>query len=179
MRTLRSRLREHQHLGVRKDREADIRWQPILRQPHTRKTETEMEERRDKEYIIEVTADKEQQQQAILLIAKATGIETERIEQCITELERYGILTEDRSLYMDTRGCIQEDIRGYYCPGKLEDKGYYCTTYIEQEILEEKRQNKLRRFHASRKPLPRTAPKAKTWSWNRIRSRPNTKHGYH
>lgn len=81
-----------------------------------------MEERRDKEYIIEVTADKE----------------------------------------------------------KLEDKGYYyCTTDIEQEILEEKLQNKLRRFHASRKHLPRTAPKAKPWSWNRIRSRPNTKHGYH
>lgn len=82
-----------------------------------------MEERRDKEYIIEVTADKEQQQQAILRIAIATD--------------------------------------------------------IEQEILEEKLQNKLRRFHASRKHLPRTAPKAKPWSWNRIRSRPNTKHGYH
>lgn len=94
-----------------------------------------MEERRDKEYIIEVTADKEQQQQAILRIAIATGIETEQIEN--------------------------------------------CTTDIEQEILEEKLQNKLRRFHASRKHLPRTAPKAKPWSWNRIRSRPNTKHGYH
>jgi hypothetical protein len=80
---------------------------------------------------------------------------------------------------VDTRGRIQEDIRDYYCPEKLEDKGYYCTTYIEQEIQEEKRQNKLRRFHASRKPLPRTTPKAKPWSWNRIRSRPNTKHGYH
>lgn len=115
-----------------------------------------MEERRDKEYIIEVTADKEQQQQAILRIA---------IEQ---------------ASYVDTRGRIQEDIRDYYCPEKLEDKGYYyCTTDIEQEILEEKLQNKLRRFHASRKHLPRTAPKAKPWSWNRIRSRPNTKHGYH
>lgn len=46
-----------------------------------------MEERRDKEYIIEVTADKEQQQQAILRIAIATGIETERIENCIAKLE--------------------------------------------------------------------------------------------
>lgn len=138
-----------------------------------------MEERRDKEYIIEVTADKEQQQQAILLIAKATGIEIERIEQSIAELERNEILTEERSIYMDIRGCIQEDIRDYYCPGMLENKGHYCTTYIEQEIQEEKRQNKLRRFHASRKPLPRTTPKAKPWSWNRIRSRPNTKHGYH
>lgn len=139
-----------------------------------------MEERRDKEYIIEVTADKEQRQQAILRIAVATGIETEQIEECIAKLESYGILTEKRSIYVDTRGYIQEDIRDYFCPEMLEDKGYYCTTYIEQEILdEEKRQNKLRRFHANRKPLPRTAPKAKPWSWNRIRSRPNTKHGYH
>jgi hypothetical protein len=136
-----------------------------------------MEERRDKEYIIEVTADKEQQQQAILRIAIATGIEPERIENCIAKLES---LTEERSIYVDTRGRIQEDIRDYYCPEKLEDKGYYyCTTDIEQEILEKKLQNKLRRFHASRKHLPRTAPKAKPWSWNRIRSRPNTKHGYH
>lgn len=135
-----------------------------------------MEERRDKEYIIEVTADKEQQQQAILRIAIATGIETEQIENCIAKLESCRILTEERSIYVDTRGRIQEDIRDYY----LEDKGYYyCTTDIEQEILEEKLQNKLRRFHASRKHLPRTAPKAKPWSWNRIRSRPNTKHGYH
>ena len=139
-----------------------------------------MEERRDKEYIIEVTADKEQQQQAILRIAIATGIETEQIENCIAKLESCRILTEERSIYVDTRGRIQEDIRDYFCPEMLEDKGYYCTTYIEQEILnEEKRQNKLRRFHANRKPLPRTAPKAKPWSWNRIRSRPNTKHGYH
>lgn len=139
-----------------------------------------MEERRDKEYIIEVTADKEQRQQAILRIAVATGIETEQIEECIAKLESYGILTEKRSIYVDTRGYIQEDIRDYFCPEMLEDKGYYCTTYIEQEILdEEKRQNKLRRFYANRKPLPRTAPKAKPWSWNRIRSRPNTKHGYH
>lgn len=128
-----------------------------------------MEERRDKEYIIEVTADKEQQQQAILRIAIATGIGTEQIENCIAKLESLGrILTEERSIYVDTRGRIQEDIRDYY-----------CTTDIEQEILEEKLQNKLRRFHASRKHLPRTAPKAKPWSWNRIRSRPNTKHGYH
>lgn len=127
-----------------------------------------MEERRDKEYIIEVTADKEQQQEAILRIAIATGIETERIENCIAKLESCRILTEERSIYLDTRGRIQEDIRDYY-----------CTTDIEQEILEEKLQNKLRRFHASRKHLPRTAPKAKPWSWNRIRSRPNTKHGYH
>lgn len=127
-----------------------------------------MEERRDKEYIIEVTADKEQQQQAILRIAIATGIETERIENCIAKLESCRILTEERSIYVDTRGRIQEDIRDYY-----------CTTDIEQEILEEKLQNKLRRFHASRKHLPRTAPKAKPWSWNRIRNRPNTKHGYH
>lgn len=125
-----------------------------------------MEERRDKEYIIEVTADKEQQQQAILRIAIATGIETEQIENCIAKLESCRILTEERSIYVDTRGRIQEDIRDYYCPEKLE-------------ILEEKLQNKLRRFHASRKHLPRTAPKAKPWSWNRIRSRPNTKHGYH
>lgn len=125
-----------------------------------------MEERRDKEYIIEVTADKEQQQQAILRIAIATGIETERIENCIAKLESCRILTEERSIYVDTRGRIQEDIRDYYCPEKLE-------------ILEEKLQNKLRRFHASRKHLPRTTPKAKPWSWNRIRSRPNTKHGYH
>lgn len=139
-----------------------------------------MEERRDKEYIIEVTADKEQQQQAILRIAIATGIETEQIENCIAKLESCRILTEERSIYVDTRGRIQEDIRDYYCPEKLEDKGYYyCTTDIEKEILEEKLQNKLRRFHASRKHLPRTAPKAKPWSWNRIRSRPNTKHGYH
>ena len=139
-----------------------------------------MEERRDKEYIIEVTADKEQQQQAILRIAIATGIETEQIENCIAKLESCRILTEERSIYVDTRGRIQEDIRDYYCQEKLEVKGYYyCTTYIEQEILEEKLQNKLRRFHASRKHLPRTAPKAKPWSWNRIRSRPNTKHGYH
>lgn len=139
-----------------------------------------MEERRDKEYIIEVTADKEQQQQAILRIAIATGIETEQIENCIAKLESCRILTEERSIYVDTRGRIQEDIRDYYCPEKLEDKGYYyCTPDIEQEILEEKLQNKLRRFHASRKQLPRTAPKAKPWSWNRIRSRPNTKHGYH
>lgn len=139
-----------------------------------------MEERRDKEYIIEVTADKEQQQQAILRIAIATGIGTEQIENCIAKLESYRILTEERSIYVDTRGRIQEDIRDYYFPEKLEDKGYYyCTTDIEQEILEEKLQNKLRRFHASRKPLPRTTPKAKPWSWNRIRSRPNTKHGYH
>ena len=139
-----------------------------------------MEERRDKEYIIEVTADKEQQQQAILRIAIATGIETEQIENCIAKLESCRILTEERSIYVDTRGCIQEDIRDYYCLEKLEVKGYYyCTTDIEQEILEEKLQNKLRRFHASRKHLPRTAPKAKPWSWNRIRSRPNTKHGYH
>lgn len=139
-----------------------------------------MEERRDKEYIIEVTADKEQQQQAILRIAIATGIETEQIENCIAKLESCRILTEERSIYVDTRGRIQEDIRDYYCPEKLEDKGYYCTTDIEQEILEEEKlQNKLRRFHASRKHLPRTAPKAKPWSWNRIRSRPNTKHGYH
>lgn len=138
-----------------------------------------MEEIRDKEYIIEVTADKEQQQQAILRIAIATGIETEQIENCIAKLESCQILTEERSIYVDTRGRIQEDIR-YYCPEKLEVKGYYyCTTDIEQEILEEKLQNKLRRFHASRKHLPRTAPKAKPWSWNRIRSRPNTKHGYH
>lgn len=122
-----------------------------------------MEERRDKEYIIEVTADKEQQQQAILRIAIATGIDTEQIENCIAKLESYRILTEERSIYVDTRGRIQEDIRDYYCPEKLE----------------EKLQNKLRRFHASRKHLPRTAPKAKPWSWNRIRSRPNTKHGYH
>lgn len=139
-----------------------------------------MEERRDEEYIIEVTADKEQQKQAILRIAIATGIETEQIENCIAKLESCGILTEERSIYVDTRGRIQEDIRDYYCPEKLEVKGYYyCTTDIEQEILEEKLQNKLRRFHASRKHLPRTAPKAKPWSWNRIRSRPNTKHGYH
>lgn len=122
-----------------------------------------MEERRDKEYIIEVTADKEQQQQAILRIAIATGIETEQIENCIAKLESCRILTEERSIYLDIRGRIQEDIRDYYCPEKLE----------------EKLQNKLRRFHASRKHLPRTAPKAKPWSWNRIRSRPNTKHGYH
>lgn len=139
-----------------------------------------MEERRDKEYIIEVTADKEQQQQAILRIAIATGIETEQIENCIAKLESCRILTEERSIYVDTRGRIQEDIRDYYCPEKLEVKGYdYCTTDIEQEILEEKLQNKLRRFHASRKHLPRTDPKAKPCSWNRIRSRPNTKHGYH
>ena len=82
-----------------------------------------MEERRDKEYIIEVTADKEQQQQAILRIAIATGIETEQIENCIAKLESYRILTEERSIYVDTRGRIQEDIRDYYCPEKLEDKG--------------------------------------------------------
>jgi predicted transcriptional regulator len=138
-----------------------------------------MEERRDKEHIIEVTADKEQQEQAILRISEATGIETERIEKSIAKLERNGILTEERSIFVDTRGCIQERIQDYCCHEKLEYEEYYCTTYIEQEILEEKRQNKLRRFHASRKPLPRTAPKAKSWSWNRIRSRPNTKHGYH
>lgn len=139
-----------------------------------------MEERRDEEYIIEVTSDKEQQKQAILRIAIATGIETEQIENCIAKLESCRILTEERSIYVDTRGRIQEDIRDYYCQEKLEVKGYYyCTTDIEQEILEEKIQNKLRRFHASRKHLPRTAPKAKPWSWNRIRSRPNTKHGYH
>ena len=123
MRSLRSRLREHQHLGVRKDRKADIRGQPILRQPHTRKAGTEMEERRDKEYIIEVTADKEQQQQAILRIAIATGVETERIENCIAKLESCRILTEERSIYVDTRGRIQEDIRDDYCPEKLEVKG--------------------------------------------------------
>ena len=90
-----------------------------------------MEERRDKEYIIEVTADKEQQQQAILRIAIATGIETEQIENCIAKLERCRILTEERSIYVDTRGRIQEDIRDYYCPEKLEDKGYYyCTRTV-------------------------------------------------
>ena len=142
-----------------------------------------MEERRDKEYIIEVTADKEQQQQAILRIAIATGIETEQIENCIAKLESCRILTEERSIYVDTRGRIQEYIRDYYCPEKLGQndiaKNYEHKRQQAAQALEEKLQNKLRRFHASRKHLPRTAPKAKPWSWNRIRSRPNTKHGYH
>jgi hypothetical protein len=139
-----------------------------------------MEERRDEEHIIEVTADKEQQKQAVLRIAKATGIETERIEKCIAELERIEILTEEHNIYVDTRGCIQEQFQDYYCTKKLEDEEYYRTACIEEYIQEEKLQNKLRRIHACRKTQPlRTAPKAKPWSWNRIRSRPNTKHGYH
>lgn len=67
-----------------------------------------MEERRDKEYIIEVTADKEQRQQAILRIAVATGIETEQIEECIAKLESYGILTEKRSIYIDTKDTFKK-----------------------------------------------------------------------
>lgn len=40
-------------------------------------------------------------------------------------------------------------------------------------------QHKLHLHQANRQQLPKTPAKGKAWSWNRIRSRPNTKHGYH
>lgn len=41
-----------------------------------------------------------------------------------------------------------------------------------------KEQHKLHLHQEDRKRLP-LAQKPKTWNWHRIRSRPNTKHGYH
>lgn len=68
----------------------------------------------------------------------------------------------------------------YYDIEDLEKFKVEIEEFIEPDFKEEEReQHKLHLHHASRQPLPRTAPKAKPWSWNRIRSRPNTKHGYH
>ena len=113
MRTLRSRLREHQHMGVRKAGKAHLRGQPTLRQPNTRKTGTEMEERY---YSLE-------------------------------DLEQFKVEVEE---------------------------------IIDPDLLQEEReQHKLHLHQANRQRLPKTPTKDKAWSWNRIRSRPNTKHGYH
>lgn len=48
-------------------------------------------------------------------------------------------------------------------------------------VKEEKEQHKLHLHQANCQPLPKVeaSKKRKSWSWNRIRSRPNTKHGYH
>lgn len=58
--------------------------------------------------------------------------------------------------------------------------------YIDPDLREETReQHKLHLHHSSKRSLAATTkrksrqPKGNTWIWNRIRSRPNTKHGYH
>lgn len=53
--------------------------------------------------------------------------------------------------------------------------------YLDPDLLkEEKEQRKLHLRKANSQRLPKDhAAKGKSWSWNRIRSRPNTKHGYH
>lgn len=43
MRPMRSRIREHQHMGLRQDRQADIQRQPFLRQHNRQETESHME----------------------------------------------------------------------------------------------------------------------------------------
>ena len=53
---------------------------------------------------------------------------------------------------------------------------------IDPDLMkEEKEQQKLRLHKTNRWLVPKknAAKKRKSWSWNRIRSRPNTKHGYH
>jgi hypothetical protein len=63
---------------------------------------------------------------------------------------------------------------------------YNIEYYIDPNIREETReQHKLHLHHSSKRSQAATAkrksrqPKGNTWIWNRIRSRPNTKHGYH
>lgn len=63
---------------------------------------------------------------------------------------------------------------------------YNIEYYIDPDLQEEtKEQHKLHLHHSSKRSQAATAkrksrlPKGNHWSWNRIRSRPNTKHGYH
>ena len=58
--------------------------------------------------------------------------------------------------------------------------------YIDPDLREETmEQHKLHLHHSSKRSQAATAkpksrqPKGKPWIWNRIRSRPNTRHGYH
>lgn len=58
--------------------------------------------------------------------------------------------------------------------------------YIDPDLQEETmEQHKLHLHHSSKRNQAATAkrksrqPKGKAWIWNRIRSHPNTKHGYH
>lgn len=69
---------------------------------------------------------------------------------------------------------------------KFDASDYNCEIYIDDDLREETReQNKLRIHHSTKTSQAATAkrksrqPKGKAWSWNRIRSRPNTNHGYH
>lgn len=71
------------------------------------------------------------------------------------------------------------DIDDYY-------NRYNIEYYIDPDIREETReQHRLHLHHSSKRSQAATAkrksrqPKGNTWIWNRIRSRPNTKHGYH
>ena len=54
--------------------------------------------------------------------------------------------------------------------------------YIDPDLKQdEMEQHKLHLLHQERhhRQRKRHAAKGKPWRWNRIRSRPNTKHGYH
>nr|DAL21501.1 MAG TPA_asm: hypothetical protein [Caudoviricetes sp.] len=70
--------------------------------------------------------------------------------------------------------------RKYYSLEDLEKFKVEVEGIIEPDLLQEEReQHKLHLHQANRQRLPKTPAKGKAWSWNRIRSRPNTKHGYH
>lgn len=70
--------------------------------------------------------------------------------------------------------------RKYYNLEDLEKFKVEVEEIIEPDLQQEEReQHKLRLHKANRQRLPRTSTKGKAWRWNRIRSRPNTKHGYH
>lgn len=70
--------------------------------------------------------------------------------------------------------------RKYYSLEDLEKFKVEVEEIIEPDLLQEEReQHKLHLHQANRQQLPKTPAKGKAWSWNRIRSRPNTKHGYH
>lgn len=154
MRPMRSRIREHQHMGLRQDRQADIQRQPFLRQHNRKETESHME--------------KINLSEAIEKLAIAHGIAREEIEAV---LEYYQA--------QQPQDVPKFDIDDY-C------NRYNIEYYIDPDIREETReQHKLHLHHSSKSSQAATAkrksrqPKGNTWIWNRIRSRPNTKHGYH
>lgn len=158
MRPMRSRIREHQHMGLRQDRQADIQRQPFLRQHNRQEAESNMEETKLK--LDEATAEF-----CTSLTELLTGLgmtmqqfqDALELAQARQELQKFDVL----------------DFPNY-------------EIYIDPDLREETReQHKLHLHHSSKRSLAATTkrksrqPKGNTWIWNRIRSRPNTKHGYH
>lgn len=156
MRQMWSRIREHQHMGLRQDRQADIQRKPFLRQHNRQETESHMEETKLSEAIAEFCT-------SLTELLTELGITMQQFQEALElaqarqELQKFDVL----------------DIPNY-------------EIYIDPDLREETReQHKLHLHHSSKRSQAATAerksrlPKGNHWSWNRIRSRPNTKHGYH